>query len=120
MDVMNFVSLLEKRVAQFPQKVIYRFIEPQKPEQTINYQQLYERVVIIASTLREQKLTGERVLLAYSPGFEFIAALMGCFAAQVIAVPAYPPVSKRTALRLENIMKDCGAQVILSTSHSRS
>ena len=34
---------------------------------------------------------GERALLLYPPGLDFIAAFFGCLYAGVVAVPAYPP-----------------------------
>lgn len=115
MEVIDFVSLLETRAEQDPNKVIYRFVEPEKAEQTITYKQLFARVCTIAATLSEKKLRGQRAILVYPSGFDFIAALLACFAAEVIAVPAYPPVSKRTTLRLKNIITDCSASLILTT-----
>ncbi|HRD68507.1 MAG TPA: AMP-binding protein [Legionella sp.] len=117
-DVIDFVTLLEKRAELYPHKIIYRFIEPGTPVQTITYKQLYERVSTIAVALDKEKLIGQRAILVYPPGFEFIAALLGCFAAHVIAVPSYPPVSKRTAVRLKNIISDCSAQVLLTTENT--
>ncbi len=36
---------------------------------------------------------GDRAVLLYPPGQEFILAFMGCIFAGVVAVPVYPPVS---------------------------
>ena len=38
---------------------------------------------------------GERALLLYPPGLDFIAAFFGCLYAGVVAVPAYPPRLER-------------------------
>src|SRR5436853_3486556 len=44
----------------------------------------------IASRLAGNAARGDRVLLLYPPGLEFIPAFYGCLYAGLIAVPAYP------------------------------
>ena len=51
----------------------------------------------IAARLGAEGLAGERALLAFPPGLEFLAAFFGCLYAGVVAVPAYPPRPNRTA-----------------------
>jgi acyl-CoA synthetase (AMP-forming)/AMP-acid ligase II/acyl carrier protein len=61
-------------------------------------------------------LTGERALLLYPPGLEFIAAFFGCLYAGVVAVPAYPPDFDRLAAtlpRLGAIARDSSAAIVL-------
>ena len=56
-------------------------------EATLTYRELDERMRGIAATLRALGIgRGERALLLYPPGLEFIAAFMGCLAAGVIAI----------------------------------
>ncbi|HVR99607.1 MAG TPA: AMP-binding protein, partial [Thermoanaerobaculia bacterium] len=59
---------------------------------------------------------GERALLLYPPGLEFVAAFFGCLYAGVIAVPAYPPRSRRPDSRLRGIAMDCRPRVVLTTA----
>ena len=62
---------------------------------------------------------GARVALVYESGLEYIAALVGCFYAYVIAVPVYPPDPmrlERTGRRLEGILRDSQAELILTTA----
>jgi acyl-CoA synthetase (AMP-forming)/AMP-acid ligase II/acyl carrier protein len=59
-------------------------------------------------------MKGERLLLLFPQGIEYLIALFGCFYAGVIAVPAYPPRNNRNLLRLKAIMQDCGAGYILA------
>ena len=47
---------------------------------------------------------GERVLLLYPPGLEYVAALFGCLYAGAVAVPAYPPRFNRPMLRLRTMV----------------
>ena len=60
---------------------------------------------------------GERALLIYPPGLDYIAAFFGCLYAGVIAVPAYPPNPaqlKRTLPRLGMIAHDARPSVALT------
>ncbi|XP_022754296.1 uncharacterized protein LOC111302760 [Durio zibethinus] len=62
---------------------------------------------------------GDRVLLVYVPGLDFIDAFFGCLRAKVLPVPVLPPDplqrSGQALLKIENIAKSCGAVAILST-----
>jgi acetylornithine/succinyldiaminopimelate/putrescine aminotransferase/acyl-CoA synthetase (AMP-forming)/AMP-acid ligase II/predicted amino acid dehydrogenase/acyl carrier protein len=59
-------------------------------------------------------MTGERALLLYPPGLEFIAAFFGCLYAGVIVVPAYPPQRGRAKIRIEAIAADAQPRVIIA------
>nr|GFA86118.1 acyl carrier protein-like protein [Tanacetum cinerariifolium] len=62
---------------------------------------------------------GDRVLLVYVPGLEFLDAFFGCLRARIIPVPAIPPDPSQTGgqslLHIENIAKRTKAVAILST-----
>jgi acyl-CoA synthetase (AMP-forming)/AMP-acid ligase II/acyl carrier protein len=59
---------------------------------------------------------GDRALLVYPPGLDFIAAFFGCVYAGVTAVPATYPKPRRPMPRLKRIALDCDAHVALSTA----
>ena len=55
----------------------------------------------------------------YDAGLEYLAALAGCLYAGMVAVPAYPPDPMRTARtlpRLEGIVRDAQATLLLGTA----
>ncbi|OMO94048.1 AMP-dependent synthetase/ligase [Corchorus capsularis] len=62
---------------------------------------------------------GDRVLLVYVPGLDFIDAFFGCLRARVLPVPVLPPDplqrGGQALLKIENIAKSCNAVAILST-----
>ncbi|XVF04642.1 hypothetical protein REPUB_Repub05bG0102300 [Reevesia pubescens] len=62
---------------------------------------------------------GDRVLLVYVPGLDFIDAFFGCLRAKVLPVPVIPPDplqrGGQALLKIENIAKSSGAVAILST-----
>src|SRR4051794_10360509 len=62
-----------------------------------------ERARAIAARLVEQGARGERVLLLYPPGLEYIAAFFGCLYPGAGAVPAYPPRLNRSLPRLRSL-----------------
>ncbi|KVH90817.1 Acyl carrier protein-like protein [Cynara cardunculus var. scolymus] len=63
--------------------------------------------------------SGDRVLLVYVPGLEFVDAFFGCLRARIIPVPAIPPdpsqKGEQSLIHIENIAKRTKAVAILST-----
>jgi acyl-CoA synthetase (AMP-forming)/AMP-acid ligase II len=60
-------------------------------------------------------LAGERALLLYPAGLDFIAGFLGCLYAGVVAVPVYPPRRNRSMTRIQAIADDAEAKVALTT-----
>lgn len=75
-----------------------------------------QQVRTIAAYLQNLQTQGERALLLYPPGLEFITAFFGCLYASVIAVPAYPPRRNKKLSRLQAIVSDANVQIVLTTS----
>jgi 8-amino-7-oxononanoate synthase len=69
----------------------------------------------IAAWLQQHNMFGQRVLLLYPPGLDFIAAFFGCLYAGAIAVPVYPPRKNRSILRIQAVAESAGAAVALTT-----
>ena len=87
--------------------------------QSVSFRALDLRARSVAARLVEERLGGERALLLYAPGLDFVAAFLGCLYAGVVAVPAYPPDLQhfeRTLPRLRAIARDCGASIVLTSS----
>lgn len=82
----------------------------------LSYAQLDARARALAAHLQQglRLNAGDRVLLLYPPGLEFICAFFGCLYAGVIAVPAYPPRPNRSLDRLRTIVADAGAAAALT------
>lgn len=85
---------------------------------SISYAELDRRAALIAARLREAQCGGERVLLVYPSGFDFIAALFGCFYAESIAVTVPVPVMEphRVFERALPIVQDAEPRVVLTLS----
>jgi amino acid adenylation domain-containing protein/thioester reductase-like protein len=77
---------------------------------------LDQRARAIGSWLESFGATGERALLLYPPGLDYIASFFGCLYAGVTAVPAYPPRLNRPVPRIQAIVADSQALFALTTS----
>lgn len=74
----------------------------------------------VADLLRQRCVAapGDRVLLVYPPGLDFVRALLGCMAAGVIPVPVYPPDPISPHKSIEGFLRvvdDCGATAVLTS-----
>ena len=112
----TFIDRLQGVVAKQPDKIAFTFLQDGETESDhLSYQQLETQVLAIASVLQSYNATGERALLLYQPGLEFITAFLGCLYAGVVAVPAYPPRANRSINRLLSIVSDADAKFALTT-----
>jgi amino acid adenylation domain-containing protein/non-ribosomal peptide synthase protein (TIGR01720 family) len=79
------------------------------------YRELDSAARTIAARLQQSTSIGQRVILLYPPGLEFVAAFWGCLYAGVIAVPAYPVRSPRNMERIKNIARNSQPTAALTT-----
>ncbi|MEC4819707.1 MAG: fatty acyl-AMP ligase, partial [Scytonema sp. PMC 1069.18] len=113
----TIIDILKTRALYQSQQVAYTFlVDGETQEVTLTYQQLDQKAKAIAYELQSLKATGERALLLYPSGLEFIAAFFGCLYAGVVAVPANPPRRNQLLTRLQAIAKDSQATIVLTTT----
>ncbi|HEY8208013.1 MAG TPA: amino acid adenylation domain-containing protein [Myxococcaceae bacterium] len=87
----------------------------------LGFGELARRAMAIAEALRQGGVApGERALLLYPAGLDFIAGFFGCLFAGVIAVPCSFPSRplKRTLPRVLGILEDAGPAAGLCTAAS--
>lgn len=71
----TLVALLRERATSLPDQLAYTFLrEGDGVELRITYAELDEKARAIAAHLQALHLTGERAVLLYQPGLEFVAA----------------------------------------------
>jgi acyl-CoA synthetase (AMP-forming)/AMP-acid ligase II/acyl carrier protein len=117
MGYQNFIEVLQTRARQQPNDRIFVFLKDGETESAeLTYFQLDRQARVIAAHLQSLNLAGERALLLYPSGLEFISAFLGCLYAGVIAVPAYPPRPNRSFQRIQSIVQDAQAIAILTNS----
>ena len=112
---MNLLNILTYRAQHQSNKQAYIFLKDGETESvSLTYGQLNKQASLIASYLQHRQ--GERALLLYPPGLEFITAFLGCLYAGIIAVPVYPPRRNQKLYRLLSIANDAQATVALTTT----
>ncbi|MEM9447028.1 MAG: fatty acyl-AMP ligase [Cyanobacteria bacterium P01_E01_bin.6] len=112
----TLVDLLRYRAQLQPDKTAFIFlIDGETQEQRWTYRDLDRRAQEIAALLQSHCRLGDRALLLYPPGLDFIAAFFGCLYAGVVAVPAYPPSRDRQFAHLQSLLTATQATLLLST-----
>ncbi|MFY1652856.1 amino acid adenylation domain-containing protein [Solwaraspora sp. WMMB762] len=123
-EVTTLAWLLRWRAAHEPDRMGYVFLDGDLDvAATRTYGELDRTARAIAVRLREAGVVaGDRALLLYPPGADFVSAFFGCLFAGVIAVPAFPPDPmrfERTLPRLLSIVADAGPAAALTTEPLR-
>jgi acyl-CoA synthetase (AMP-forming)/AMP-acid ligase II len=112
----TLVDLLQRRAHLQGSRLAYTFLADGESEEIrITYAELDRQARAIAAWLESRDLQGERALLLFPAGLEFIAAFFGCLYAGVVAGPAYPPRMNRSLDRIQAIACDAQAKVALTT-----
>ncbi len=113
----SFVEVLRTRAAETPDRRGYVFLDSNGQEvESLSFADLDLRARTLAAALQEHANWGERALLLYPPGLEFVTAFFGCLYAGVVAVPAYPPRLNGSQERLQAVAADCDAKLVLSSA----
>jgi acyl-CoA synthetase (AMP-forming)/AMP-acid ligase II len=108
--------LLHSRAACSPDAVAYRFLSGASVTE-ITYGGLERDARAIAKALLAVTRPGDRALLVYPPGLEFISAFFGCLLAGVIAVPLAAPIGNQLGRQLPTlraIAEDARPEILLT------
>ncbi len=117
LEPLSLIDLLRWRAEQHAGREVYTFLSDGRAEgSTLSYGELDLRARAIGAWLQDAGMSGERVLLLYPPGLEYITAFFGCLYAGAVAVPAYPPRPNRGFDRLQAIIADARPAAALTTS----
>jgi acyl-CoA synthetase (AMP-forming)/AMP-acid ligase II len=116
----TLVELLLGRALQQPEQRLYTYLVDGEIEgANLTLAALDRQARAIGALLQSYRASGERALLLYPAGLEFIPAFFGCLYAGVVAVPLPPPnmtQPQRTHARLRAITDDAQPVLALTTS----
>jgi acyl-CoA synthetase (AMP-forming)/AMP-acid ligase II len=116
----SLAEVLQWRAATTPEALAFCFLsDGEQPEPRLSYAALDRAARALAATLRDVSDIGDRAVLLFEPGLDFIVAFFACLYAGVVPVPAYPPRLDRLAQSwqgLGNLVGDCQPRLGLTTS----
>lgn len=110
----TLVKLLRERAARQGNERIYTFLHGEE-EKSLTYGEIDQLARSTAASLLLHCSPGDRALLIYPPGLDYIVALFSCMYAGIIAVPSYAPRPNRPLTRLEAIVSNSEPKVVLTT-----
>lgn len=115
----SLVELLRQRARDQADESAFVFLGSDGGEaNSLTYGELDEASRAVAAELHRLRVAGERALLLYPPGLEFVTAFFGCLYAGVVAVPVRPPHPMRPArklFRLPGIVASAEPRVVLGS-----
>ena len=115
-ELASLVDLLDRRATERPDAKAFVFV-PERGGAHIHltFAELQRRARAVAARLARRTVAGDRAVLLFAPGLDFIVAFFGCLAAGVIAVPLMVP--RRTASRDSSaaIIADCSPKIAMTT-----
>ena len=112
----SLVALLEHRAATQPDDSAYIFLSDRGArEAELTFAQLHDRAGALAHELSRKGAPGDRALLIFPQGLDFIVALFGCMMAGVIAVPMMVPRRQSSRDLSDSITANCAPRFILTS-----
>ncbi len=112
----SLVALLAHRATSQPDDRAYLFLSDRGAEEAVlTFRQLHEAARGLAARLTKIANPGDRAILVFPPGLEFLVAFFGCLIAGVIAVPMMVPRRQSARDSSAGIMANCEPVVALTS-----
>jgi 8-amino-7-oxononanoate synthase len=115
----TILDRLQSHVASEGERIAYQFLKSDDEPERVTYRELDSGARAISQSLLEIAVPGDRALLMFPPGLEFIRAFLGCLYAGVVAVPAYPPKRNRNAARILSMAESCSPRLMLCSEETK-
>ncbi len=116
---LNFVEILRERAQRTPDRRAYlTLMDGDSEEAPMTYAELDAKARDVASVLQSYARVGDRAILLFATGPEFLISFFACFYAGVVAVPVFPPHParmERSVEKLTGIIRDSGARLIVTS-----
>lgn len=113
----HWSEVLEANALHFPQRAALHFL-PDGVEigETLTFAQLHEQSQSLAAALQSRYAPGDSVLLMLPSSLDYVRAFCACLYAGLIAVPLFPPPSRkpRHLDRVRNVVVDAEPALILA------
>ena len=117
----SFVDVLQHRAAERPNDPAYIFLPDRGGARlSLSFAELYARAQAVAVSLAERGQRGDRAVLLFSPGLDFIIAFFACLLAGVIAVPMMIPRRASSRDASAAILADCSPRFAMGRPMRRA
>jgi acyl-CoA synthetase (AMP-forming)/AMP-acid ligase II len=114
----SLVQILQWRAQGQSDQRAYVFVADRGVETAaLTFGDLDRRARAVAAQLVEMTRSGDRALLLFPPGLDFLVAFFGCLYAGVVAVPAVPPRRTRVRDSTATIASDCVPRVAITADN---
>ncbi len=111
----SFVELLQVRAQVQPNDRAFTFLDEKGNEEAIlTFEELDRQAKAVAGYLQSTTQPGERVLLFFPPGLDFIVGFFGCLYARLIAIPVFPGKREQSLNNIQRIISDAQVSVCLT------
>jgi acyl-CoA synthetase (AMP-forming)/AMP-acid ligase II len=112
----TLVALLAERAKTQPDGRAYVFLSDRGAEEAaLTFGQLHRAAQALAARLATRSRPGDRAILVFPPGLEFMVAFFGCLIAGVIAVPMMVPRRNSARDSSAAIMANCEPVIALTS-----
>src|ERR1700736_3194556 len=117
----SLVDLLARRAAEPAHERAYVFLSDKGDEEAVlTFAELQRCAAAMAARLRQSSAPGDRALLLFGPGLDFIIAYFGCVLAGVIPVPMMLPRRNSSLDSSASIVASCTPRVVMTNARVRS
>ncbi|MET3908007.1 acyl-CoA synthetase (AMP-forming)/AMP-acid ligase II [Bradyrhizobium sp. S3.3.6] len=116
-NLRSLVALLARRAAEQADDRAYVFVSDRATEEAVlTFRQLHETATALAARLSASARPGDRAILVFPPGIEFMVAFFGCLMAGIIAVPMMMPRRNSARDSSAAILANCTPELALTTT----
>lgn len=106
-NIRTLLDSLELAAHQSGDVTAYSYLDNNEVVASVTYRQLLNEANSIAAWLESRTTQGDRIVLLFQPGIDFIRAFFGVVLSGNIAVPVFPPMTADAARQLQTILSDC-------------
>lgn len=115
-NVESFADIIYQRAQITPNKDAFCFLEKScEVHSSYTYATLHNASSVIAKSVSLISKPGDRAILLYEPGEDYLISFFSCLYAGIIAVPVFLSKYSNFIEILKNIVDDCQATLILTT-----
>ena len=99
--------------------IAHRFVSSNAEDVALSYRELWHTSCALANLISDNSIDGDRVLLLYPPGLDFVVAFFACLISGRVAVPTAIPLNSKAAARTHALLHDSDAALALTTQNNR-